>query len=94
MRWVHKGENPVPRTKGKGASLMMADFISVDYGWLQSLDAKTQACVLFKAGKAQEGYFTNADILNHTTTAMDILNKDYIHEDHVLMFDNATTHLK
>jgi hypothetical protein len=25
---------------------------------------------------------------------MDILDKDYSHEDHVLVFDNATTHLK
>ena len=25
---------------------------------------------------------------------MDILDKDYMNDDHVLVFDNATTHLK
>ena len=29
--WVHKGENPVLHTKGEDASLMVANFISVDY---------------------------------------------------------------
>lgn len=94
VRWVHKGEKPVPHTKGEGASLMVADFISANYGWLQSLDGNVHARVLFRAGKAREGYFTNADILKHATMAMDILDKDYSDEDHVLVFDNATTHLK
>lgn len=31
-------------------------------------------------------------MLNHATIAMDILDKDYSHEDHVLVFDNALTH--
>jgi hypothetical protein len=47
--------------------------------------------VLFKAGKAQEGYFMNADILNHSTTVMNI---HYPDKEHVLVFDNVTTHLK
>ena len=73
---------------------MVADFVSADYGWLTSPDEAEQAQVLFKAGKAQEGYFTNKDILKHAATAMDILDKGYPDEDHVLVFDNATTHLK
>jgi hypothetical protein len=94
VRWVHKGENPVPRTKGEGASLMVADFVSADYGWLTSPDGPERARVLFKAGKAHEGYFTNNDIIKHSATAMDILEKGYPDEEHVLVFDNATTHLK
>ncbi|KAG2123383.1 hypothetical protein BD769DRAFT_1359665 [Suillus cothurnatus] len=31
-RWVHKTENAVPQPKGEGASLMVADFVSADYG--------------------------------------------------------------
>lgn len=92
--WVHESEKAVPQTKGEGASLMVADFISADYGWLMSADGTQSTQVLFKAGKQREGYFTNADILNHTRTAMDVLDKDYKDEDHVLVFDNATTHLK
>ncbi|KAF9219932.1 hypothetical protein BS17DRAFT_821199 [Gyrodon lividus] len=69
------GETATPRTKGKGASLMVADFMSADHGWLRSLDGKTQG-------------------RNHAKNAMAILNEHYHDEDHVLVFDNATTHLK
>ena len=73
---------------------MVADFISADYGWLHSPDGSQQAWVLFKAGKAREGYFTNNDILQQATHAMDILQEHYLSENHVFVFDNATTHLK
>jgi hypothetical protein len=49
---------------------------------------------LFKAGKNREGYFTSEDILKQTEKAIDILEKYYPNEDHVLVYDNATTHLK
>ncbi|KAF5369637.1 hypothetical protein D9615_010264 [Tricholomella constricta] len=91
QRWVHKDENAVPRAKGEGASLMVADFVSADYGWLASPDKTERARILFKAGKNREGYFTNDDTLKHATTAMDILTKYYPNEEHILVFDNATT---
>lgn len=68
--------------------------MSADYGWLRSPDSTESARVLFKAGKACQGYVTNNDILKHATTAMDILEKHYPTEEHVFVFDNATTHLK
>ena len=73
---------------------MVADLVSADYGWLHSPDGKEAARVLFKAGKNWEGYFTNDDILNQANKAMDILEKNFQNEDHVLVFDNATTHQK
>jgi hypothetical protein len=94
VHWVHKDEKPVPRQKGDGASLMVADFVSADYGWLRSPDGEQSARVLFKAGKARDGYFTNEDILQHAETAMAILDAHFSNEKHVLVFDNATTHLK
>jgi hypothetical protein len=51
VRWVHIGEKAVSLTKGKGASLMVADFVSAGYGWLTSSDGKQSTWVLFKAGK-------------------------------------------
>jgi hypothetical protein len=92
LRWVHKNETAVPRPKGEGASLMVADFVSADYGWLHSPDNTKEARVFFKAGKNREGYFTNEDILNQTTVAMDILTEFYPNEEHKFVFDNATTH--
>ena len=94
QRWVHKDETAKPHAKGEGASLMVADFVSADYGWLASPDKSEMARVLFRAGKNREGYFTNDDILNHSTKAMDILTKYYPNEKHILVFDNATTHTK
>jgi hypothetical protein len=38
IRWVHISEDAVPQAKGEGASLMFADFVSADYGWLRALD--------------------------------------------------------
>ncbi|KIK72661.1 hypothetical protein PAXRUDRAFT_21729 [Paxillus rubicundulus Ve08.2h10] len=93
-RWVHIDEKAVPQPKGEGTSLMVADFISADYGWLRSPDGKESARVLFRAGKGRDGYFSNDKILQHAEKAMDILQKHYQDEDHVFVFDNATTHLK
>ena len=93
--WVHKDAKAVPRPKGEGASLMVADFISADYGWLKSIDDPSKAArVLFKAGIDRQGYFDNKDVLEQTRTAMDILEQDRPHEHHVFVFDNATTHTK
>ncbi|KAG2362182.1 hypothetical protein BDR07DRAFT_1285342, partial [Suillus spraguei] len=92
--WVHINKGAVPLPKGEGASLMVADFISADYGWLHSHDGKESARILFRPGKTQDGYFTNENIIAHAEKAMDILSKDYPNEDHVLVFDSATTHVK
>ena len=32
LHWVHKSETVVPHAKGEGASLMVTDFMSADYG--------------------------------------------------------------
>ena len=94
VRWVHKDEKAVPRAKGEGASLMVSDFVSADYGWLRAPDHSEEARVLFKAGKGREGYFTSDDILTQVRKAMDILKEHYPHEKHCFVYDNATTHLK
>ncbi|KZV63088.1 hypothetical protein PENSPDRAFT_678122 [Peniophora sp. CONT] len=94
IRWVHKDEKAVPRAKGEGASLMVADFISADYGWLRSRDGSDSARVFFRAGQNREGYFTNEDIVAQAEKAMDILERDYPGERHVFVYDNATTHTK
>jgi hypothetical protein len=93
-RWVHEDEKSTPQPKGQGVSLMVADFVSADYGWLRSRDGTQSARILFRAGKARDGYFSNDEIIRHAEKAMTILEKDYPEDDHVFVFDNATTHLK
>ncbi|KAG2055339.1 hypothetical protein BDR06DRAFT_981939 [Suillus hirtellus] len=75
----HKKSTPQP--KGEGSFLMVADFVSADYGWLQ-------------VKKGRDGYFSNNDTLHHAKKAMAILEKDYPDDDHIFVFDNATTHLQ
>jgi hypothetical protein len=94
VRWVWTGETAKPVPKGEGASLMVADFVSADYGWLRSPDGSESSRILFKAGKNRDGYFSSADILDHATRAMDILNRHYPEDEHVFVFDNAPLHMK
>jgi hypothetical protein len=93
-KWVHQSTSATPYAKGEGASLMVADFVSADHGWLRSPDGKESARVLFKAGKSRDGYFSNEDILTQFQKAMAIVQKYWPNEDHLFVFDNATTHLK
>jgi hypothetical protein len=92
--WFHKDAGAKPYAKGKGASLMVADYVSVDFGWLTSPDVKRSARRIFKPGKNRDGYFTSADILDQAREATNILRTFYPEYDHVLIYDNATTHLK
>ncbi|KAG2159097.1 uncharacterized protein EDB93DRAFT_1237838 [Suillus bovinus] len=80
LYWVHGNETAKPRPKGEGASLMVADFVSADYGWLRSSCGEEAARILFRAGKSQDSYFTNASILRHAELAMDILDRHYPHD--------------
>lgn len=93
-QWVKKGSSPVPLPKGEGASCMVADLVSADYGWLRSKDGSDSAREFLKPGKNREGYYDNDDILRQASHAMDILDRDYPDEAHVFVYDNAKTHLK
>jgi len=92
--WVHALEGPKPQPKGEGILLIVAHFVSADYRYLQSPDGTETARILFKAGKGQDGYYTNECIIQHAEKAIGILQKYYPDDDHVLIFDNATTHVK
>lgn len=94
LGWFHEAVGPKPQAKGEGVSLMVAHFVSADYGYLQSPDGTETARVLFKAGKGRDGYYTNERIIQHAEKAIQILQKYYPNDDHVLIFDNATTHVK
>ncbi len=56
--WYHKDAAAKPYWKGEGASLMITDFFSADFGWLQSLDGTQSTHHIFKPGKNRDGYFT------------------------------------
>jgi hypothetical protein len=93
-QWVHNDASAIPYAKGDGASEMVGEFFSPDFGYLRSLDGSTTARVIWKPGKNRDGYFDNIDFLKQVDLAMDILERDYRGMAHLLVFDNATTHLK
>lgn len=93
-QWVHVDASPEPYAKGEGVSMMVADFVSAEHGWLRSKDGTESARVIFKAGKNRDGYFSATDVLAQATRAMDIVARDFPLEDHVFVYDNAPTHLK
>jgi len=92
--WIHKDEPAKPYAKGDGPSLMIADFVSANFGWLRSPDGKQSARVVMKPGKAKDGYFTSENILQQADEAMSILLECYPEYEHVFVYDNASTHLK
>ncbi|KZV95350.1 hypothetical protein EXIGLDRAFT_610717 [Exidia glandulosa HHB12029] len=93
-RWFHKDASPKPYQKGEGASLMVADFVSAEFGWLRSPDQKSSARCIFRPGANRDGYFTNIEIRNQATEAAELVKKHYPRFDHVFVYDNATTHRK
>lgn len=94
--WVRKNAlmDHALHPKGNGPSLMVANFVSADYGWLQSPDGSEKAREFFRAGESREGYFNNDHVLAHAHRGIDILKRHYPNDRHVLFFDNATTHRK
>ncbi|PBK82030.1 hypothetical protein ARMGADRAFT_947274 [Armillaria gallica] len=73
---------------------MAADYVSSDFGWLRSPDGSRSARVLFKAGKTRDGYFTNTEIIDQASNAMDILDEYFPWFQHVFGYNNATNHKK
>ena len=94
VRWIHNSETSKPYAKGEGQSLMVADFVSPNIGWLRSSDGSAHARKTIRPGKERDGYFSNEEVLAQLSCAMHILVKDYPSHQHVFILDNARTHTK
>ncbi|KAF8601597.1 hypothetical protein BDV93DRAFT_445445, partial [Ceratobasidium sp. AG-I] len=92
--WNSPEPSNIPQPKGEGRTIMVADFVSQERGFLTSHNGEASARILFEVGKNREGYFNNANVLAQASTAMNILLNNYPNEDHIFIFDNATTHTK
>lgn len=86
--WRKEDAKAEAQAKGEGISKMVVDFVSADYGFLPG------ARVVFGAGVARDGYWTNKNVVEHLEKAMVIVKELYPDEDHVFVFDNATTHTR
>ena len=61
--WYHKDAPAKPYKKGEGHSLMVADFISAEYGWLRGPKTQRSARCIIRPGKNRDGYFTNDEMI-------------------------------
>lgn len=52
------------------------------------------ARVIFRAGKERDGYVCNTDVCAQLVESMRIAKEEYPNQDHIFIFDNATTHTK
>ncbi|CUA68279.1 hypothetical protein RSOLAG22IIIB_13675 [Rhizoctonia solani] len=103
--WDSEGKTAGIRKKGEGVSLMVADFISADYGWLRGATPIAPyksaiggefegARVIFRAGKQREGWFRTDHVVEQLLNAISIVKERYPDNEHVFVFDNATIHTK
>ena len=92
IHWVHSSETAKPYAKGEGQSLMVANFVSANYGFLSSAEGAESACIEIKPGKNRNGYFSNDDLLMQVQDAIDLVCKLYPNNNHAFIFDNAHSH--
>ena len=50
--WCHKNAPAKPYTKGEGLSLIIGEFITANFRWLESPDGKQSMCIIMKPGKS------------------------------------------
>ncbi|KAJ7075762.1 hypothetical protein C8R43DRAFT_1092969 [Mycena crocata] len=92
--WYHKYDDVTPYKKNDGASYMVADYFSADFGWLRTRDGRLIARHAMRPGKNRDGYFSSADIEEQAIAACTTVNERWPEYDHVFIYDNTTTHRK
>ncbi|QRW10466.1 DDE superfamily endonuclease [Ceratobasidium sp. AG-Ba] len=100
-RWCLEGESLAIYKKGEGILVMVADFVSADYGWLQRSpenrrenEEENHARVVWRAGSRRDGWFCMRDVGEQLERAIAIAKDQYPNEEHVFVFDNAPIHKK
>ncbi|KAF8576974.1 hypothetical protein K439DRAFT_1649191 [Ramaria rubella] len=100
-KWIHSSEKAVRERKGEGALLMVSDFLTLEWGRLKDAEelliglTYSEARIVFKAGKNQDGYFTADDLRKQVEMAIDIFEIKTNHTaTGLFVFDNAPSHQK
>ncbi|KAG1816026.1 uncharacterized protein BJ212DRAFT_1299875 [Suillus subaureus] len=88
---VAQGDKAIPEQKDEGPSLMIPDMVTLNWGRLK----EEEACIIFKAGKNQDGYFSAEDLLVQVEQAIDIFEcKTNGFATGLFMFSDAPSHQK
>ncbi|KAJ7143241.1 hypothetical protein C8R46DRAFT_867383, partial [Mycena filopes] len=91
--WSHKSSKGKPEPKGEGESIMVSDFLTVEWGRLTHEDQ--EAWLMFRAGKNRDGWFASDDVLVEADRAIDTFEaKTNGFATALFLFDNAPSHQK
>ncbi|KAJ6589656.1 hypothetical protein B0H19DRAFT_1304072, partial [Mycena capillaripes] len=91
--WLHASDKGKPQKKGEGESIMVSDFLTLEWGRLVNED--DEARLLFRAGKNRDGWFNSDDILKEVKRATDIFEaRTKGLATGLFLFDNAPSHQK
>ncbi|KAJ7328898.1 hypothetical protein DFH08DRAFT_672282, partial [Mycena albidolilacea] len=91
--WGHLSYKGKPRRKQEGESIMVSDFLTLEWGRL--IHEAEEAHIVFRAGKNRDGYFSSEDLLAQVDQAIDIFEaKTKGFAVGLFLFDNAPSHRK
>ncbi|EUC54751.1 hypothetical protein RSOL_071590, partial [Rhizoctonia solani AG-3 Rhs1AP] len=93
VRWVGADEHATPFKKGEGSTIMVADFVCAQFGWLRGKNGES-ARVIFRPGINRDGWFTCARVVKQLEDAVKIVQDTYPEYTHVFIYDNAPSHTK
>ena len=109
IQWACPGSG-APKPKGEGASLMVSDFLTADWGCLRDDNrcvvasfpspqsrsrSLSEARVIFRPGKNRDGWFTASHLLAQVDHAIDIFDGlTKGYAQALFLFDNAPSHQK
>ncbi|CUA75192.1 Periplasmic nitrate reductase [Rhizoctonia solani] len=93
VRWVGADEHATPFKKGDGNTIMIADFVSAQLGWLRGQNGES-ARVIFRPGINRDGYFTCARVVKQLKDAIKIVQEAFPEYTHIFIYDNAPSHTK
>ncbi|KAF8258089.1 hypothetical protein EI94DRAFT_1427986, partial [Lactarius quietus] len=97
--WIANTSKATPLPKGNRQSIMVSDFLTVEWGHLCDYDSEQdiseEARVLFEPGINCDGYFTSENLLQQVDYAIDISEgKTKGKAQGLFLFDNALSHKK
>ncbi|KAJ7169336.1 hypothetical protein C8R43DRAFT_1103535 [Mycena crocata] len=91
--WTHKAAKGKPEPKGEGESIMVSDFLTLEWGRL--VNEEDEARLFFRAGKNRDVWFNSDDVLKQVARAIDIFEaKTKGLATGLFLFDNAPSHQK
>ncbi|KAF8757840.1 hypothetical protein RHS01_03409 [Rhizoctonia solani] len=92
VRWVFVGESPVPHKKGEGCSLMVADFVCAEFGWLRGPNGESARNNVSRGDK--DGWFTNDRVILQLEDAVKNCQRTLPPVHSQFVYDNAPLHTK